>query len=63
VGVLLQCGWRGNYHTEKAPLIAPDMRYLPNPGGRDIRVYDYVDVRMILEDFYAKLSLINIKEE
>ena len=58
VGVLLQCGWRGNYHTEKAPRIADDMRYLPDPEGRDIRVYDSVDVRMILEDFYAKLSLI-----
>lgn len=59
VGVLLQCGWRGNYHTEKAPVIGDDMRYLPNPEGRDIRVYDYVDVRMILEDFYAKLTLIS----
>ena len=57
VGVLLQCGWRGNFHTETAPLIADDMRYLPNPGGKEIRVYDFVDVRMILEDMYAKLAL------
>ena len=57
VGALLGCGWRGNFHTETAPLIADDMRYLPNPGGRPIRVYDFVDVRFILEDMYAKLSL------
>lgn len=57
VGALLGCGWRGNFHTQTAPLIAPDMRYLPNPGGKTIRVYDYVDVRFILEDLYAKLAL------
>jgi len=57
VGALLGCGWRGNFHTETAPLIADDMRYLPNPGGKEIRVYDYVDVRMILEDMYSKLKL------
>ena len=34
-----------------------DMRYLPNPGGKQIRVYDYVDVRFIFEDMYAKLNL------
>lgn len=57
VGALLGCGWRGNFHAETAPLIADDMRYLPNPGGKQIRVYDYVDVRFILEDMYAKLKL------
>lgn len=57
LGALLGCGWRGNFHTETAPLIADDMRYLPNPGGKQIRVYDYVDVRFILEDMYAKLGL------
>ena len=57
VGALLQCGWRGNFHPRTAPLIADDMSYLPNPGGKEIRVYDSVDVRMILEDMYAKLAL------
>ena len=57
VGALLQCGWRGNFHAETAPRIADDMRYLPNPGGKEIRVYDSVDVRFILEDMYAKLRL------
>ncbi len=57
VGALLQCEWRGNFHTETAPLLDDDMHYLPNPGGKQIRVYDEVDVRMILEDMYAKLRL------
>ncbi len=63
VGALLGCGWRGNFHTETAPLIADDMRYLPNPGGKRIRVYDYMDVRMILEDMYAKLRLCSEAQE
>ena len=57
VGVLLQCGLRGNYHLQTAPEISDDARYLPNPDGKQIRVYDFVDVRMILEDMYAKLAL------
>ena len=57
VGALLQCAWRGNFHTETAPRIGDDLRYLPNPGGKEIRVYDAVDVRFILEDMYAKLAL------
>ena len=57
VGALLQCEWRGNFHSETAPRIADDLRYLPNPGGKTIRVYDSVDVRFILEDMYAKLAL------
>ena len=57
VGVLLQCGLRGNYHLQTAPEISDDARYLPNPDGKQIRVYDFVDVRMILEDMYSKLAL------
>ena len=63
VGALLQCGWRGNFHTETAPGIADDMRYLPNPGGKEIRVYDSVDVRFILEDLYSKLTLCSAAEQ
>lgn len=55
--VLLQCGWRKNYHWEKAPYIEADMTYSPDPAGKEIRVYDYIDVRMLMEDFYAKLAM------
>lgn len=57
VAALLGCGWRGNYRMEHAPKIGDDMCYRPDPSGRLIRVYDYVDVRMLLEDFFAKLEL------
>ena len=62
VGALLQCEWRGNFHMQAAPRIADDMRYLPNPVGKQIRVYDAVDVRFILEDMYAKLKLFSEAE-
>lgn len=57
VAALLGCGWRGNHHQERAPRIGDDMSYQPDPNGKLIRVYDYVDVRMLLEDFFAKLEL------
>ena len=57
VAALLGCGWRDNYHMEHAPKIRDDMSYQPDPDGKLIRVYDYVDVRMLLGDFFAKLNL------
>lgn len=57
VAALLECEWRGNFHQEHAPYIRDDMTYQPDPNGKLIRVYDYVDVRMLLEDFFAKLAL------
>ncbi|PWM58673.1 MAG: nucleoside hydrolase [Subdoligranulum variabile] len=57
VGVLLQCPLRGNWQERPAPRIRDDMTYAPDSGGKSIRVYDSVDPRMILEDFYAKLRL------
>lgn len=56
-GVLLQCPMRGNWHTQPAPGFRDDFTYEENPDGKPIRVYDAVDSRMILEDFYAKLEL------
>ena len=57
IAALLECDWRGNFHMERAPRIRDDMRYEPDPEGKWIRVYDYVDVRMLMEDLFAKLSL------
>ena len=57
IAALLQCLWRGNFHQERAPYIQDDMTYRPDPNGKLIRVYDCVDVRMLLEDFFAKLAL------
>ena len=57
VAVLLMNRFRGNWHMEPAPLLKEDLTYQPNPAGKPIRVYDSIDVRMTLEDLYAKLSL------
>lgn len=57
VFVLLQSQNRRCWHTAKAPLIADDMTYVENPAGREIRVYDYVDSRLGMGDFFAKLHL------
>jgi len=45
------------YDWREAPHILPDMRYESGHGGREIRVYRYVDSRFTLEDLYAKLEL------
>lgn len=57
VGVLLQNKDRACYHTVKAPLVNEQWNYSENPSGREIRVYDAIDTRLLLEDFYAKLQL------
>ena len=57
VGALLETEWRGNFHYEIAPYINDDMTYSPSSSSKEIRVYDSIDTRMILEDFYAKLAL------
>jgi inosine-uridine nucleoside N-ribohydrolase len=38
------------------PRIAADGSYEPRPDGREIRVYTRVDVRLMLEDLFAKLA-------
>ena len=55
--VLLMSRFRGNWHMEHAPIIKEDLTYQANPDGKLIRVYDSIDVRMTLEDLYAKLAL------
>ena len=57
VAVLLMNRLRGNWHTEHAPVILDDLTYGANPSGKLIRVYDSIDVRMTLEDFFCKLEL------
>ena len=58
IGLLLEDKQRtDNYTMKPAPRVAPDCTYMPNPGAREIRVYHNTDVRLTLEDFYAKLSL------
>jgi hypothetical protein len=44
-----------------APKVSPEMMYIHGQKNRPIRVYNYVDSRFILEDFYAKLEMFNEK--
>lgn len=57
IGTLLQREVEGTYSVYPAPIINDDMTYTQNPKGRAIRVYQNIDTRMALEDFYAKLQL------
>jgi purine nucleosidase len=45
----------GDWTLRPAPQFAPDMRYLHVDGAQAIRVFDSIDSRFILEDFFAKL--------
>lgn len=44
-------------HKIKAPHINDDMTYSDNPKGKDILVYDAIDNRLTMEDFFVKLKL------
>lgn len=45
------------YKFIQAPYISDDMYYHVNPNNRPIRVYEDIDARYILEDFFCKLSI------
>ncbi|WP_020574451.1 nucleoside hydrolase [Actinopolymorpha alba] len=54
VGVMMypDCG---NWEMRPAPEFTADMHYVHPGRNREIRVYESVDARFILEDFFAKL--------
>jgi hypothetical protein len=47
-----------SYQLVPRPRILNDGSYQPNPAGAPMRVYAGLDVRLMLEDFYAKLELL-----
>jgi len=47
----------GSYLMKPAPSFNDDMTYNHNDKNRAIRVYNHIDARFILEDLYAKLSM------
>jgi inosine-uridine nucleoside N-ribohydrolase len=55
VGVVMapECGAAA---MRPAPEFAADMTYVHGRGHRPIRVYETVDARFVLEDFFAKLA-------
>lgn len=60
IGVLLLEQLFG-YHWGAAPFIAKDMMYGEGRPGRLIKIYERVNTRYILEDFYAKLALFGME--
>ena len=54
VGVIMYPGC-GPWTMRSAPTVNDDMTYAHNGDRRPIRVYESVDARFILEDFFAKL--------
>lgn len=59
IAALMQEGERtDNFHMIPAPQVDPeDMHYILDTDNRKIRVFDYMDVRLTLEDFFAKLQI------
>lgn len=62
VGVLL-FSHMYSYDWIQAPVITPELHYVPYSLNRPIRVYHEVDNRFILEDFFAKLKLFTDKQQ
>ncbi|KAF2336590.1 nucleoside hydrolase [Flavobacterium ginsenosidimutans] len=48
------------YVLKPSPLINAQGLYETNPNGRNIRVYNQLDTRLMFEDFFAKLQLSKI---
>lgn len=50
------------YTVKQAPKVNDAGLYEINNNGRNIRVYHHLDNRLMFEDFYAKLQLLNKKQ-
>lgn len=57
IAVLMEELEKVSYDLVPAPRIAEDMTYIHEQDNREIRVYHYLDARLTLEDFFAKLTL------
>lgn len=57
VAVLMEELEKVSYEMIEAPRIAEDMTYIHGQGNRKIRVYHTAEVRLTLEDFFAKLMI------
>jgi purine nucleosidase len=49
-----------SYDLVPRPRIGNDGSYIANPDGHPIRVYSGIDVRLMLDDLYAKLELATV---
>lgn len=51
----------GRFHTQAARFVNPDTTYSDRQTGQFVRLYDTVDSRYVLEDFFAKLAMNHLK--
>lgn len=56
IAVLMEEQEKVSYNLIPAPRVAEDMTYIHGQEYREIRVYQYLDARLTLEDFFAKLA-------
>ncbi|MCE4566630.1 nucleoside hydrolase [Maribellus sp. CM-23] len=64
----LQSSWESDpssskYKIHPAPLVTDSGLFVENEAGRSIRVYYNLDVRLMFEDFFAKLAFITTRKE
>lgn len=57
VAVLLMNRRRDNWHVAPAPILNADLTYSPNPEGKLIRIYDWIDSRLTIQDLFCKMQL------
>ena len=57
VSALLESESGKNWHKQQAPKIEDDMSYGENPEGKEIMVFDGIDRRFLMHDFFAKIDL------
>jgi hypothetical protein len=50
------------YVIKPAPKINDSGLYEVNFSGRDIRIYTDLDIRLMFEDFFSKLTLFNVNK-
>lgn len=53
----------GRFRMQKAPTFDKNANYVEFNSNREIRVYEQIDSRFVLEDFFAKLKINYPKEE
>lgn len=46
------------YAVKMAPFVNDKGDYMINPNGRNIRVYDLIDTRLMFDDLFAKLAML-----
>lgn len=57
IAVLMEDAGKVNYDLMEAPRVREDMTYESGTGYRKIRVYKTAEVRLTMEDFFAKLAI------